>query len=218
VTAFNPRLTAALSEQLDVWRATLAAGAQRVGWKLGVGDRERIGGEIAVGHLTTATLLEPGGTYVSSAGEQLHADAEIAVELGRDVDPADGPEGTLRAIAGYRLALELVDLAPLPGEPDSIVAANVFHRAVAFGPLRPLPSARRQAMLLVNGERRGAGRIADDLGDRLRAATRVLDAAGERFSARDRIITGSIVQVAITVGDDVTAVAEGLGSVGLSVG
>ena len=40
-------------------------GAERVGWKLGVGERERIGGELAVGHLTSATRLDPGATYVA---------------------------------------------------------------------------------------------------------------------------------------------------------
>jgi hypothetical protein len=41
----DPRLAAALASQLERWRATLAGGAARVGWKLGVGEGERIGQE-----------------------------------------------------------------------------------------------------------------------------------------------------------------------------
>jgi hypothetical protein len=52
-----------LTVQLEQWCATLDAGAVRVGWKLGVGDSERIGEGPALGHLTSATQLEPGSMY-----------------------------------------------------------------------------------------------------------------------------------------------------------
>jgi hypothetical protein len=71
-----PRLVAALRQQL----ARQPSGAGRVGWKYGSGESERIGDEIAVGSLTTATTLEEGGTY-RGGGSALHADAEVAVEL-----------------------------------------------------------------------------------------------------------------------------------------
>ena len=51
-----PRLVAALRQQL----ARQPSGAGRVGWKYGSGESERIGDEIAVGSLTTATTLEEG--------------------------------------------------------------------------------------------------------------------------------------------------------------
>jgi 2-keto-4-pentenoate hydratase len=210
----DPRLASALAVQLEARRAALAAGAEHVGWKLGVGERERIGGEIAVGHLTSATLLDPGGTYVASEDADLHADAELAVELGRDVDPGEDSHGALRAIAAYGLALELVDLAPLPNEPDSVVTANVFHRAVAFGPMARRVSSEGEVVLTVNGERRASGRPSHALGERLAAAARLVRAAGERLRAGDRIITGSVVQVPVGRGDEI--VAE-LGSVRLSI-
>nr|MDQ3823394.1 aminotransferase class V-fold PLP-dependent enzyme [Actinomycetota bacterium] len=74
----DPRLVAAVRRQL----AARPAGAERVGWKVGSGDGERIGGEIAVGHLTSATVLEDGATY--RGGDGRHADAELAVEIGDD--------------------------------------------------------------------------------------------------------------------------------------
>jgi hypothetical protein len=72
----DPRADAALRRQL----AGRPAVARRVGWKVGRGDRERIPGEIVVGHLTSATLLRPGASY-RGVGD-LRADVEIALELG----------------------------------------------------------------------------------------------------------------------------------------
>lgn len=88
-------------------------GASHVGWKVGAGDRERIGDGIVVGHLTSASVLDPGATYRAHAGAALHADAELALLVGR--------EG---AIDGYAAAPELVDLADA-GDAEQIVAANV---------------------------------------------------------------------------------------------
>jgi hypothetical protein len=56
----DPRLVAATERQLLALRRTLADGYARIGWKLGIGNAERIGDSLAVGHLTTATRL-PGG-------------------------------------------------------------------------------------------------------------------------------------------------------------
>jgi 2-keto-4-pentenoate hydratase len=153
VTAIDPRLAAALAIQLRQMRATLDQGAAPVGWKLGVGDRERIGDDLAVGHLTSATCLDPGAAYHGDGC--LHADAEVAFELGRDVDP-DNPAGAAAAIAGVGVALEIVDLARPPDDPMSVVAANVFHRAVAFAPVPASPPGRRDPGA-ATGQRPDAG-------------------------------------------------------------
>jgi 2-keto-4-pentenoate hydratase len=109
----DPRLVGALAVQLERWRAALRGGAERVGWKLGMGDGERIGDEVAVGHLTSATLLDPGATYGGGGDVALHADAEVALWLGRDVPPGADPVAVAEAIAGYGVALEVVDLGDL---------------------------------------------------------------------------------------------------------
>ena len=215
----DPRLVSALAEQLANRRRLLAAGATRVGWKLGMGDRESIGGDIAVGHLTSATCHESGSTYRAGAGSgRLHVDAEIAVERGRDVDP-DGDAAAARdAAAAYAAALEIVDLSELRGEPESVVAANVFHRAAAFGRWRPaIPDSDVEGRLVVNRVERAADRVGDDLGERLLAAARLLKAVGERLAAGDRIITGSVVQVPVGVGDEIVADLGALGAARLVI-
>ena len=202
VSIVDPRLVGALRAQLQTRRGG------RVGWKLGIGARERIGDELAVGHLTSATRLEPGGAYEPADAEDLHADAEVAVEI--------GPDGR---IAAYGAALELVDLRSPPDTPEDVIAANVFHRAVAFAPTwGPLPREGIEAQLLVNGEVRDTGRSADDIEDKVSAAARILEAVGEALAPGDLVISGSVIQVAVAPGDRVEADLGELGRVGLVIG
>jgi hypothetical protein len=196
----DPRLVAALREQL----ARRPAAGGRVGWKYGSGDAERIGGEIAVGHLTEATTLADGSTY-RGGGRDLHADAELAVELG------DG-----QTIRRYGPALEIVDLARR-GTPEEIVATNDFHCAVAFGRFVETLPARLEGALVINGERRAAAPAPMDLAGRVAAVERVLAAIGEALEPGDRVITGLIVQVPVASGDEVVAELGPLGGVGVTI-
>jgi 2-keto-4-pentenoate hydratase len=207
---------AALAVQLEGWRATLRGGAVRVGWKLGVGDGERIGGELAVGHLTSATLLESGASYSAGDTGDLRADVEVAFEIGRPTGPGDPAADP--ALGAVGVALELVDLDGPPDGPEAVVAANIFHRAVAFGPFRPPPLPPGvQGRLLVNGRVAGSAPVAADVAGRLGAAARVLAAAGERLQPGDRVITGSVAQVPVRPGDRVAADLGRLGRVELSI-
>jgi 2-keto-4-pentenoate hydratase len=218
VAAVDRRLVRALREQLDQRDALVRQGAERIGWKLGLSERDSIGGEIGVGHLTSATLLASGGSYVAADGEaELRADAEIVVEVSRDVDPADDPAAVREAIAGYGAALEICDVAPLANEPYSVVAANDFHRAVAFAELHAALPSHAEGELLVNGAVRASGPAPRDIPERLSAASRILAAVGERLRAGDRIITSLIVQVPIASGDDVVARVGALGAARLRI-
>src|SRR3954462_1655872 len=158
MSEFDPTLLGALRVQLGERERRLARGADHVGWKLGVGRRERIGDSIAVGHLTSETLLTPAAAYHARPDEDLHADAEVMIVLGHDLaDPADHDQ-VRDAISSCGAALEIVDLQQRPGEPASVVAGNVFHRAVAMAPLPLAVSAGVEAALGVNGAGRGGGR------------------------------------------------------------
>ena len=196
----DPRLVAAMRRQL----ASRPSAATRVGWKYGSGDGERIRGEIAVGHLTSATTLEDGATYRGGGGD-LHADAELAVEV--------GPSGR---IARYAAALELVDLAG-DDSPEEVVAANVWHRAVAFGPFVDALPRGLEGALAVDGERRASGPVPRDAADRVAAVERVLGAVGERLEPGDRLITGLIVNTPVVSGDEVVADLGELGSARLRI-
>jgi 2-keto-4-pentenoate hydratase len=207
----DPRLETALAAQLDDWRAALRAGAERVGWKLGMGDHERIGGPV-IGHLTSASRLASDATYVGDDAA-LHADAEVALAIGRDVAPDAGEDAARAAIAGYGAALELVDLTEPPVGAEAVVAHNVWHRAfVLDGGVEALPWEGVEGRLIVNGEVRASAPAPTDFADRVLVVARLLGAMGERLQAGDRIITGSVVQVPIAPGDDVVADLGALGS------
>ena len=195
----DPRLVGALRKQLG------GRSGDRVGWKLGIGDRERIGGHIAVGHLTSATVLGSGAVY-DGAGDSLHADAEIAVDIGPD-----------QTVAAYGAALELVDLGRPPDDPESVVAENVFHRVVALGPPTSWPDGEVRGSLIVNGELRASASASGDVEGKLVEARRILESVGERMEPGDRVITGSVVQIPVEAGDEVVADFGALGRAWLSI-
>jgi 2-keto-4-pentenoate hydratase len=219
VSEVDPRLVRALTAQLGLWRVALAEGAERVGWKLGMGEGERIGPGPVIGHLTTATQLGPRATYRADGAVDLRADAEVAIRLRADVDPNADRETARAAIAGFGAALELVDLgAPPPGDAERIVATNVWHRAFTLGPLdNPPPSRGAEGRLTVNGEVRDSAPIAQECASTVRAVAQLLGAVGERLQAGDRLITGSVVQVPIRPGDEVVADLGPLGHVAAAV-
>ena len=110
-------------------------------------------------------------------------------------------------------------MAGLPDEePESVVAANIFHRAVAFSPMVPkLPADELIATLIVNGDTRASARVAKGFADDVSTAARLLRAVGEGLEPGDLVITGSIVQVPIASGDEVVAAVPDLGVVALSI-
>jgi 2-keto-4-pentenoate hydratase len=214
----DARLVSALSDQFAHWRSSLGAGAQRVGWKLGVGDRERIGEGPVAGHLTSATQLEPEGVYQAGEPVDLRADAEVALELAHDVDPGADRDSALAAIGGYGAALEIVDLGHPTDAAETVVARNVFHRAFALGGLdRSWPRAQVEGQLIVNGETQASAEATADIAELVLAVAALLGAMGARLEAGDRLITGSIVQIPIRPGAQVAADLGALGRVQLTI-
>ena len=114
-TDARARVRLALEAQLRSWRAALDSGAARVGWKVGLNVtevEEVMSSEPVFGHLTSATRLEPGGVFHACGVRALRAEAEVAVEIGRDLRAGDGLEAVRAAVAGFAPALELVDVEP----------------------------------------------------------------------------------------------------------
>ena len=203
MSAVEPRLIAALQEQLRRRDALLREGAGRIGWKLGMGERERIGEHIAVGYLTTNTLIDADDGYRAEprVDRELHVDTELCIEFGKDINQGDDPDDVVAAIRHCWPALEIVDLSPRANEPDSVVVDNVFHQAVAFGD-KPIPMASDdQVMTYVNGRCVDRAPWPADLPDRIVNAVTVLASLNEWIRAGDRVITGSITQLSFAPGD-----------------
>ena len=212
-----------LHEQLDSWRAELKGGASRVGWKIGLNVpeiQEKLGlREPVIGYLTSASRLESGSEYAGGDAVALRAEPEVAIEIGRDVPGNADAETARDAIVGLGAALELVDVGRPPGDAQSIIAANIFHRAFVLAPSEPaFPAEGVEARLTLNGELRAEAPAPDDFTEVVMLTARLLEAAGEHLRAGDRIIGGSLTeQVEVGPGDDLVVDLGRLGRVEVTV-
>jgi 2-keto-4-pentenoate hydratase len=220
--AVHPRVLEAHRAQLERRRAVLATGARHVGWKVGLGipgAEELIGRRPVFGHLTSASRLDAEALFSADAMRELQVDCELAVTLGRDV-LADGDVDAVRgSIAGAATALELCDVGRPPDDFDSIVAANVFHRAFVLGPGRPAREAFAPALrgrVWVNGVLRHEADAEDTL-TRILAIARLLEAVGERLRAGDWVICGAASGGLVMQGDEVEVGIAALGNVRVTI-
>jgi 2-keto-4-pentenoate hydratase len=182
-------------------------GAQPVGWKIGFNVpaiQERLGLDRPLaGFLTSDTVIDdPWDEY------PVMVESEVAVEVGDDA----------RTIAALLPALELTDPPDLEIELEQILAGNIFHRAVAFGP-RAETRSPGAARIVVNGEEQHS-LSADEAGAGLDEMVEVVAArladAGEELRPGDRIITGVLAPPhEASEGDTVRLELEHVGSVEL---
>ena len=203
MTEADARVVAALRNQLAERRRLLDAGAARVGWKVALGIEE-VENRPVIGYLTSATQLPAGAVHSAAGAAELCVDAELAVEAGRD--------GT---IARYAAALELVDLGQGRGSVESVLHANVLHRAFVLG--SPHDEPARTARVYVDDVLRAEAVAEFALEERVDVVAYWLAAAGERLEPGDWIITGSIVQVPVAPGDEVAVEIGELGRLEVSI-
>jgi 2-keto-4-pentenoate hydratase len=191
---------------------TLAAGAEPLGWKVGFNlpaIQEKLGLDAPLaGFLTTDGVLEDGASVPAADGPFV-VESEVAVEVG-----GDG-----RSIAALLPALELADPPDLEQDVETILAGNVFHRGVAFGP-RVEADAPGAARILVNGVEEHAipaERTGAQLAEMVAAIARRLGDADESLAPGDRIITGVLAPPhPAQAGDTVRLELEAVGGVELS--
>lgn len=208
----DQRVADGLHEQLVSWRAELQGGARRLGWKIGFNVpaiREQLGvEEPAIGYLTSATLLDDGAAYAASGATRLVAEPEVAIEVGED-----------GGIASYAPAIELADFNRPFEELQAIIAEDIFHRGVIFGPARGSLANPPRARVRVNGEERESAYAAAGYFDYVLELTgRLLAAEDERLHPGDRIICGVITPpVEVGPGDAVTVDYGELGTLGVRI-
>jgi 2-keto-4-pentenoate hydratase len=190
-------------------REILARGVQPLGWKIGFNlpeFQEKLGIDRPLaGFLTSDGLLEDGAEWDDLP---VIVESEVAVEIGDDG----------RAIVALLPALELADPPDLDLGVEQILAGNIFHRAVAFGPRVETrePGAGR---ILVNGEEQhalSAEQTVANLDAMVDAVAGRLADVGEELQPGDRIITGVLAPPhKASPGDTVRLELDGLGGVEL---
>lgn len=193
-------------------REIVAQGADPVGWKIGFNVpaiQEKLGIDAPLaGFLIGDGLIEDGATWSLGDDGQVVVESEVAVELGADA----------RSIVALMPALELADPPDLSQDVETILAGNIFHRGVAFGP-RAETGSPGAARILVNAELQHEI-PAQEAGARLEEMVEVvagrLADAGEQLEAGQLIITGVLAPPhPAEPGDVVRLEIDGLGGVEL---
>lgn len=210
----NVQVRQGIQRMLALRSVRLAGGERAIGWKLAFGApsslaRFGLSGPL-LGFLAEATTFPPSSTVSCVGWRRPVAEPEIAVHIGRDVEP--GSTRVAEAIAGVGAAIELADIHPPSEDIEEILAGNIFHRAVILGASHPARGGGTRDGMLARVTQDGIEvantsdleRLTGDLIEVVGHAGLLLAAAGERLRAGEVVITGSIVPpLAIEPGQEV---------------
>ena len=201
----DERIARGMAAQMVLRAARLQAGDASLGWKVGMGSpaaMAKLGIQFPLlGFLGRNALLPSGASLNLSSFTQAVAEPEIAVHMGTDLGP-DADEPAVRAaIAGLGPAIEIADIRFPPDDAESILAGNIYQRAVIIGPMDAGRAGAGleglSAHLLQDGNEidhttdmeANTGRIVD----LIRFVADGLAGLGLKLSAGDVVISGSMV-------------------------
>ena len=211
----DERVSRGMKSQLADRRRALARDDRALGWKLGFGTpaaMEKLGIDAPlVGYLLQSARLESRAVVDIANWDNPRLEPEIVARVGED-----------GGIAAIGAAIELIDLDPGEGDPEAILAADIFQRHVLLGPVTEGASVADVSLRLsVNGEETvSADDVTEATGDLdglVAHVARTLEAAGESLERGDMVICGSIVTaLEIAPGDAIEVRLEPLGSLTVS--
>ncbi|MGI8460970.1 MAG: hypothetical protein ACR2OC_04925 [Solirubrobacterales bacterium] len=166
--------------------ADIEAGAEPVGWKIGLNVPEvqqRLGLEgPVVGYLTSEGLIAPGETISIEAWKVPMIEPEVAIRVGEDGE-----------VAVISPALELVDIDRPLDDIVGVLEGNVFHRGVCFGAEAPGDAlAGASCRLVVDGVEERATDELIDAAEILAYVRGFLARHGVTLAPGERIIAGSL--------------------------
>jgi len=224
--ARDPRIERGMLAQLTDRAQRLEGGESSLGWKLGMGvpaAMAKLGTDAPlVGFLLASGRVEDGGTVSLDGWSNPKLEPEVAVHLGADLPAGASRADAEAAIAGLGAAIELVDLDPDAGDPEAILAADIFQRHVLLGPVTEgATAAGTSARALKNGDEAAATADATeatgDPVDLVLHVANVVGAAGEGLLAGEVVICGSVVPALdVAPGDTVEVQLDPLGSLTVS--
>src|SRR5262249_44083798 len=131
----DARVVRGLRTQLEVRRKRLDGGDAPLGWKVGFAAPEMlkrldVSGPL-IGFLTRKALVHSGANVSLAGWAKPVAEPEIAVHVGRDFPAGADHAAAEAAIAGISPAIEIVDVAEPPTDPERILSGNIYQRHVA---------------------------------------------------------------------------------------
>jgi 2-keto-4-pentenoate hydratase len=198
------RIARGMQAQLALRRRAIAEGARPVGWKVGFGAPAALA-KLAlaaplIGFMLDRNVVASGATVPLAGWVKPAAEPEIAVEMAMDLPGGGSRSAAADAIAAIGPAVELADVTFAPDDVETILAGNIFHRHVLFGP-RDRGRRGRVDGLHARVTRNGAAHAdtteleqnTGKLVDIVRHVADVLADCGEQLRAGDVIIAGSVI-------------------------
>lgn len=213
-----------MKAQLGSWRARLAAGERRIGWKVALNTpvvQRQLGiSKPVIGYLTSGTELAPGASHSLAGGTRVSLEPEIAIRIHEDLEAGSDRAAAEAAIGAFAPAIELVDIDLPFDDLERILAANVFHRAVmlgASGAVAPRTGwSAVSARVLRNGFEEASAQADEDPAEIVSHVANLLGRVGERLRAGDTIISGSLIApVWVEPGDRFEVVIDPLGTLAI---
>jgi 2-keto-4-pentenoate hydratase len=225
----DPRVRRGMQRQFLLLEDRVAAGERLAGWKVAFNTPaalQRLGIEASlVGFFTDGSTAAADHPFDVGALSNPMAEPELAVRLAKDVAAPYDRAAALEAVAGITPAFEIADFdAAQMDDLEGVLAADIFHRAMLFGPAAPaspsLWSEPGQATVHRNGEMHATvapRQVIGDPVDVVADTARYLAAFDRPLQAGQIIMTGSITPlIPVAPGDRVTLEVNGLGSVSAS--
>jgi 2-keto-4-pentenoate hydratase len=210
----DARVDRGMRAQLERRRQAIAAGAKPIGWKVGFGAPAALAkfaiSAPLVGFMLDRNVLASGATVSLAGWTKPAAEPEIAVEMSADLPGGGSRAAAADAIGAIGPAIELADVDAPPEDVETILAGNIFHRHVLFGP-RDRGRKGGQIDGLHARVLRNGGAHADTteleantgkLVDIVCHVANQLAAGGEQLRAGDVIIAGSVIAPIFLGGED----------------
>jgi 2-keto-4-pentenoate hydratase len=221
----DPRIERGMLAQLAQRRRRVDAGEASLGWKLGMGTKPAMGklgiDAPLVGYLLEPARMESGSTCDIAGWRNPALEPEIAAWMGADLDGDATREDAAAAVRGLGVAIELVDPDPDADDPEAILAADIFQRAVLLGPVQDGATPDGVSVeVTVNGSveatAEDATAVTGDPYELVRHVAATVAAAGERLRAGEVVICGSVVPaLKLSPGDAVEVTLNPLGRLGV---
>ena len=199
----NLHVKQGIQRMLALRSERIVRGERAIGWKLAFGapsSLARFGlSAPLLGFLAEASTFSPGSTVSCAGWGRPVAEPEIAVHIGRDVEP--GSTRVAEAIAGIGAAIELADLHPPSEDIEEILAGNIFHRAVVLGAAEPARAGGIRDDMRARVAQDGVEvantsdleALTGDIIEMVGHTATLLAAVGEQLRDGEVVITGSIV-------------------------